>query len=57
LRYGSSTLVETCNIEPFAHRQLCTLYNGIDLTSAIHKLYDAHYLTIDEDYRVVLNRC
>jgi putative restriction endonuclease len=55
LRYGSSTLVEACHIEPFAQRQLCTIYNGIDPSSDIHKLFDAHYLTIDEDYRVVLS--
>ena len=55
LRYGSSTLVEACHIEPFAHRQLCTLYNGIALAPDIHKLFDAHYLTIDNDYRVVVS--
>jgi putative restriction endonuclease len=55
LQYGSSYSVEACHIEPFAHRQLCTLYNGIALSPDIHKLFDAHYLTIDEDYRVVLS--
>ena len=55
LRYGSSTLVEACHIEPFARRQLCTLYNGISLAPDIHKLFDAHYLTIDTDYRVVVS--
>jgi putative restriction endonuclease len=34
---------------------LCTLYNGIALSPDIHKLFDAHYLTVDEDYRVVLS--
>ncbi len=55
LRFGSSTLVEACHIEPFAHRQLCTLFNGIALSPDIHTLFDAHYLTVDEDYRVVLS--
>ena len=55
VRYGSSTLVEACHIEPFARRQLCTLYNGISLAPDIHKLFDAHYLTIDTDYRVVVS--
>jgi putative restriction endonuclease len=55
LRYGTSTLVEACHIEPFAHRQLCALYNGIALAPDIHKLFDAHYLTIDNDYRVVVS--
>jgi putative restriction endonuclease len=55
LGFGSSTLVEACHIEPFAHRQLCTLYNGIALSPDIHKLFDAHYLTIDNDYRVVVS--
>jgi putative restriction endonuclease len=55
LQYGSSYSVEACHIEPFAQRQLCTLYNGIALSPDIHKLFDAHYLTIDEDYRVVLS--
>ena len=55
VRYGSSTLVEACHIEPFAKRQLCTLYNGISLAPDIHKLFDAHYLTIDDDYRVVVS--
>ena len=55
VRYGSSTLVEACHIEPFARRQLCTLYNGISLAPDIHKLFDAHYLTIDNDYRVVVS--
>ena len=55
MRYGSSTLVEACHIEPFAKRQLCTLYNGISLAPDIHKLFDAHYLTIDTDYRVVVS--
>jgi predicted restriction endonuclease len=47
-------LVEACHIEPFAQRQLCTLYNGVAFSPDIHKLFDAHYLTVDEDYRVVL---
>jgi hypothetical protein len=47
--------VEACHIEPFAHRQLCALYNGIALSPDIHKLFDAHYLTVDEDYRVVVS--
>jgi len=55
LQYGSSYSVEACHIEPFAQRQLCTLYNGIALSPDIHKLFDAHYLTVDEDYRVVLS--
>ena len=55
VRYGSSTLVEACHIEPFARRQLCTLYNGISLAPDIHKLFDAHCLTIDTDYRVVVS--
>jgi putative restriction endonuclease len=55
LQYGSSYSVEACHIEPFSQRQLCTLYNGIALSPDIHKLFDAHYLTVDEDYRVVLS--
>jgi putative restriction endonuclease len=55
LQYGSSYSVEACHIEPFAQRQLCTLYNGIALSPDIHKLFDAHYLTVDEAYRVVLS--
>jgi putative restriction endonuclease len=55
LRYGTSTLVEACHIEPFAKRQLCTLYNGISMSPDIHKLFDAHYLTIDNNYRVVVS--
>lgn len=55
LQYGSSYSVEACHIEPFAHRQLCTLYNGIALSPDIHKLFDAHFITVDEDYRVVLS--
>jgi predicted restriction endonuclease len=31
------------------------LYNGIPLAPDIHNLFDAHYLTVDEDYRVVLS--
>ena len=55
LQYGSSYSVEACHIEPFSQRQLCTLYNGIALSPDIHKLFDAHYLTVDEVYRVVLS--
>ena len=56
IRYGLKTLVEACHIEPFAQRQLCTLYNGISLSPDIHKLFDAHYITIDEDYKVVVSK-
>ncbi len=55
LQYGSCYSVEACHIEPFSQRQLCTLYNGIALSPDIHKLFDAHYLTVDEDYRVLLS--
>lgn len=56
IRYGSKSLVEACHIEPFAQRQLCTLYNGISLSPDMHKLFDAHYVTIDGDYRVVFSK-
>jgi predicted restriction endonuclease len=30
-------------------------YHGHALSPGIHKLFDAHYLKIDEDYRVMLS--
>jgi|GEM_PF-5672645 len=53
--YGRFRSVEACHIEPFRKRHLCTLYNGISLSPEFHKLFDQHYLTIDEDYHVVMS--
>ena len=55
LMYGGFRSVEACHIEPFSKRHLCTLYNGISLSPEFHKLFDQHFLTIDEHYRVVMS--
>jgi len=55
MKYGNSISVEACHIEPFSKRHLCTLYNGISLLPEFHKLFDQHYLTIDEHYHVVMS--
>ena len=53
--YGGNRSVEACHIEPFSKRHLCTLYNGISLSPEFHKMFDQHFITIDENYHVVMS--
>jgi putative restriction endonuclease len=52
----SLPVIEAAHIVPFAERGEHEIRNGIALRSDIHRLFDGHYVTFDEDLRFVVSR-
>lgn len=55
-REHSLPVVEAAHIIPFAERGVHEIRNGMALRSDLHRLFDGHYITFDEDLRVVVSR-
>jgi putative restriction endonuclease len=55
-REHSLPVVEAAHIVPYAERGVHELTNGLALRSDLHRLFDAHYITFDEDHRLVVSR-
>ncbi len=55
-REHSLPVVEAAHIVPFSERGVHEISNGLALRSDLHRLFDAHYLTFDEDHRLVVSR-
>lgn len=55
-REHSLPVVEAAHIVPFAERGVHEITNGLALRSDLHRLFDAHYLTFDEDHRLIVSR-
>jgi putative restriction endonuclease len=55
-REHSLPVVEAAHIIPFAERGVHEIRNGVALRSDLHRLFDGHYITFDEDLRVVVSR-
>jgi putative restriction endonuclease len=55
---GEKTLpvLEAAHIRPYAEQGPNDVRNGLLLRSDLHRLFDAGYLTIDPDHRVVVSR-
>ncbi len=52
----SLPVVEAAHIVPFAERGVHEVTNGLALRSDLHRLFDAHYITFDEEHRLVVSR-
>jgi putative restriction endonuclease len=48
-------LVDACHIEPWSRTKNDTIQNGITLTPTLHRAFDRHLISIDQDYRVVVS--
>jgi putative restriction endonuclease len=55
---GERTLpvLEAAYIKPFAKSGPHSISNGLLLRSDLHKLFDAYYLTITQDYKIEVSR-
>jgi len=54
-REHSLPVIEAAHIVPFAERGVHELTNGIALRSDLHRLFDGHYISFDEDLRVIVS--
>ena len=50
----SVQMIDACHIIPFSESNDDTICNGISLCPNLHRAFDRHLITIDENYRVVL---
>lgn len=55
-REHSLPVVDAAHIVPFAERGVHEITNGLALRSDLHRLFDAHYITFDENNRLVVSR-
>lgn len=49
-------MVDACHIVPWSQSKNDSVQNGISLTPTLHRAFDRHLISIDEDYRVILSR-
>lgn len=49
-------LIDACHIEPFATSHDDTITNGICLCPTLHRAFDRHLISFDEDYRLILSK-
>ena len=49
-------LMDACHIEPFATSHDDTITNGIYLCPTLHRAFDRHLISIDEDYRLIISK-
>jgi putative restriction endonuclease len=54
--YSGISLTDACHIIPFAESHDDTITNGISLCPNLHRAFDRHLISIDEDYRVILKK-
>lgn len=55
-REHSLPVLDAAHIRPFADSSDNRVSNGIALRSDLHRLFDANYITFDDDYRLVVSR-
>lgn len=48
-------MIDACHIEPWSVSKNDTIQNGISLTPTLHRAFDRHLISIDEDYRIVVS--
>lgn len=51
---GGIQMIDACHIVPFSESHDDTITNGLSLCPNLHRAFDRGLLSIDEDYRVVL---
>src|SRR5690606_22893691 len=49
-------MIDACHIEPWSSTKNDTIQNGITLTPTLHRAFDRHLISIDENYRVVVSK-
>ena len=49
-------LMDACHIEPFATSHDDTITNGIYLCPTLHRAFDRHLISIDENYRLIVSK-
>ena len=57
LRIDATTevsMIDACHIVPFAESHDDTISNGLALCPTLHRAFDRHLISIDDDYRVVI---
>ena len=55
-REHSLPVVEAAHIVPYAEHGAHEVRNGLALRSDLHRLFDGHYITFDEQHRLVVSR-
>jgi putative restriction endonuclease len=50
------SMIDACHIVPFAQSHDDTISNGLALCPTLHRAFDRHLISIDDDYRVVVSR-
>ena len=50
----SIQMIDACHIIPFSESHDDTITNGISLCPNLHRAFDRHLITLDDDYRVVI---
>jgi putative restriction endonuclease len=48
--------MDACHIEPFATSHDDTITNGIYLCPTLHRAFDRHLISIDENYRLIISK-
>ena len=59
LRIDSTTeisMIDACHIVPFSQSHDDTITNGMALCPTLHRAFDRHLISIDNDYRVVISK-
>lgn len=49
-------MIDACHIEPWSVSKNDTIQNGITLTPTLHRAFDRHLISIDDNYRVVVSK-
>jgi len=47
-------MIDACHIIPFSESQDDTICNGISLCPNLHRAFDRHLITIDENYKIII---
>lgn len=48
-------MIDACHIEPWHLHKNDTIVSGLALTPTIHRAFDKHLLTIDENYKALMS--
>ena len=49
------SMIDACHIVPFAKSHDDTISNGLALCPTLHRAFDRHLISIDDDYRIVVS--
>lgn len=53
---GNYSMIDACHIVPFSETHDDTIINGLALCPNLHRAFDRHLLSIDENYRVIVSK-